>query len=69
MTPLRNLWLVNGYNKLFEDNPSGSIPGRISEVYYKASFLANFSIDFIVVALPVLIGGIWLLVSKLRSNK
>ena len=30
MIPLRNLWLVNGYNKLFEDSPSGSIPGRIS---------------------------------------
>jgi|LakMenE01Jun11ns_1017448.scaffolds.fasta_scaffold7242487_1 hypothetical protein len=69
MIPLRNLWLVNGYNQLFEDSPSGTLPGRISEVYYKASFLANFSIDIVVVILPIMVGGVWLLVSKLRKNK
>jgi hypothetical protein len=29
MTPLRNLWIVNGYNSLFEDSTS-SLPGRVS---------------------------------------
>lgn len=34
MTPLRNLWIVNGYNSLFKD-VSSQLPGRVSEVFYK----------------------------------
>ena len=34
MTPLRNLWIVNGYNSLFKD-VSSRLPGRVSEVLYK----------------------------------
>lgn len=29
MSPLRNLWIVNGYNNLFADT-STSLPGRVS---------------------------------------
>jgi hypothetical protein len=36
MVPLRNLWIVNGYNQLFEEGYNKNIPGRVSEVYYKA---------------------------------
>lgn len=69
MLPLRNLWIVNGYNKLLPDSPAITLPGRISEIYYKADFLSNFSIDVALVLLPVIVGACLILIGKVRSSK
>lgn len=68
MTPLRNMWIVNGYNSLFKDE-SSLLPGRVSEVFYKGSFLANFSFDIVIVLLPIMVGSVYLLMGKIGKNK
>jgi len=69
MLPLRNLWMVNGYNQLLADSPLGPLPGRLRSIYYKGSFLSNFSIDIVIVVIPIIIGSIFIIVGKVLGNK
>lgn len=69
MLPLRNLWIVNGYNQLLPDSPLGVLPGRLRSIYYKGSFLANFSIDIVIVLIPIIIGSIFVIIGKVMKNK
>jgi len=68
MTPLRNLWIVNGYNPMFSDDSQG-LPSRLSSVYYKGAFLANFNIDIVIVLLPIIAGAVLLIISKITGRK
>ena len=67
MVPLRHLKIVNGYNQLMPDSSANNLPQRLSEIFYSASFLANFAFGLIVVLLPLIIGLIVLIVAKTKS--
>ena len=69
MVPLKNLRITNGYNELLSDSAGGNLPGRLSSINYKGSFLSNFNLDVVVVLLPLLAGLIALVVAKVRSKK
>lgn len=56
--PLINLWPINGYNNLLADGDGLTTPSRVTSPGYKAFFLANFSIDIIIVLAPLIVGGI-----------
>jgi hypothetical protein len=69
MVSLRNLWIANGYNNLIADNAAIGLPQRVSEIYYKGSFLANFNLNIVVVLLPLLVGLVLTVVGKFRKQK
>ena len=52
--PLINLWPINGYNNLANDDTE--VPSRVSAPGYKALLLANFNIDFVLIVIPFIVG-------------
>ena len=56
LQPLVFLWPINGYNDLIED--ISPLPSRVFTTGYKANFFSNFSLNFIIISLPILIGYI-----------
>lgn len=64
LSPLTYLWPINGYNTIVTDTTGAGMPSRIIAPGYKAYFFANFSINFIFVTLPLLIGLIIYFVAK-----
>lgn len=67
---LINLWPSNGYNKLaLPDKLNSYIPTRVSVIGYKTYFLANFNLDLILMLLPIIVGLIIFIFSKIKNDK
>lgn len=67
MVPVRYLRITNGYNDLLSDN--SITPGRVSDIYYRGAFLSNFNLNIVLALLPLIIGLIILIVSKVKKQK
>lgn len=67
MIPVRYLRITNGYNDLLSDD--SNTPGRVSDIYYRGSFLSNFNVNVVLALLPLIVGLIVLIASKIKKDK
>lgn len=65
--PFVNFYLVNGYNGLLTDTTYDH-PARIQAPGYAAFFLTNFNLDFVIIAVPVVVGLLLWVIGSCRKN-
>lgn len=68
MDPLKALWITNGFNIFVNDSQPIKLPPRVSQIFFKSEFIANFNFNFIVIILPFIIGSILYLIGKYRDS-
>jgi hypothetical protein len=66
MYSYKYLWVFNGYNHLYSDGVD--VPPQVSAIDYNADFIANFNIDLVIFFLPMIVGGVFLLVNRIENN-
>lgn len=67
MGPMNILWITNGYNRLFtsKDMP---LPSRIQSVHYHSAFVTNFNLNFLIIAIPLIVGLIFYIIGKIKDK-